>query len=549
MNTYIKDLLLLTILIGALFGACLGTYPLEVPDSARYAEIPREMVTSGDYITPHLNGIKYFEKPPLFYWMQAGAIKVFGPNNFAASFVNAFLGLCTCLLVYFVGRKLFNRRTGFLSSLILATSTIIFALTHITTLDMAFTFFLSAALSCFLLSTEETNKNYRDSYLWCMYALAALAVMTKGLIGLIFPLGIIFFYVLIFNEWRKLKTYRIITGLLIFLLITVPWHVLVQIRNPEFLHFYIVEQHFLRYFTTYAGRTQPFWFFPLVLILGFYPWIAFLPQAILNNIPRKLNNLSKYRTTLFLLLWPVVIYIFYSCSNSKLIPYLLPIFPPFAILVGKYLTDNWHTKPARSINISFNFIAIFNILTGIGIGIAAFFIDQQNLAFSNSTLFICASFLLLSGIATMVLYHRQGIASGCIALLITTSLALLSSNPIITVANNQSIMPLMKTLQPKLGPNDEVISFGAYHQDLPFYTKRIITVVNYSGELAFGIKHQDTSKWMLDTKGFWQHWNSNHKAFMIVDKNIYQNLLKVDPSKMFVLAEHQGDVLVTNRNN
>ena len=222
--TYVKDLLILLLLVGTLIFAKLGAYPLQSPDGARYAEIPREMVVSGDYVIPHLNGVEYLEKPPLFYWMQAGSIKLFGVNDFAACLPNALMALLCCFFVYLLARKFYGRLSGILSSLILATSFIFFTLTKIVTLDMALATFLTGALSCFLCGINESNKKYRNLYMWGMYFFSALATLTKGLIGFFFPCGIIFFWVLWFNKWRDLKEYCIFSGILLFLAITLPWH-------------------------------------------------------------------------------------------------------------------------------------------------------------------------------------------------------------------------------------------------------------------------------------------------------------------------------------
>ena len=136
MLSWIKDFILIILIIGALFGATLGKYPLAAPDGARYAEIPREMVVTGDYITPHLNGVKYFEKPPLFYWLQATSIKILGVNDLAVSIVNAIMALGCALWIYGTSRKLFGRKAAWLSSFIFTTSSLVFVLTRIITLDM-----------------------------------------------------------------------------------------------------------------------------------------------------------------------------------------------------------------------------------------------------------------------------------------------------------------------------------------------------------------------------------------------------------------------------
>lgn len=546
--SWLKDFLLLTLIIGVFFGATLGRYPLAAPDGARYAEIPREMVVTGDYLTPHLNYVKYFEKPPLFYWLQAVSIKIFGMSDLAVSIVNALMALGCCLLTYFTGRKLYGRLNGIIASLILATSSLVFALTRTITLDMTFTFFFAGGLCSFLLATQLPLGIKRSWYLWIMYIFVALAVMTKGLIGAVLPGIIILTQTIIFCEWRNLKTYRIISGLSIFLLITLPWHILVQIKNPEFLHFYFIEQHFLRYLTNYAGRSQKWWFLPIMLLGGLYPWAVFLPQTIMHNIPKRFNQWQQHKPTIFLLIWPLVIYIFYTFSNSQLIPYILPILPPIALLLSNYLVSYWQSKPYRSITLGFNALFVCNIVLGIGSIIAIFILNFHEQTITQQNLYITAICTISGGIISLIAYRRRGLPIGFTALIITTSILWLYLSPIIPIISKHSIKPLIITLQKQLTPEDEVICYGTYYQDLPFYLQRRITVANFAGELTFGMQHQNTTTWMIDTKNFLQRWHSNKRVYLITTIENYHNLQTTIANKKQIVAKYLDNVLVVNSN-
>ncbi|CAL7963758.1 4-amino-4-deoxy-L-arabinose transferase [Gammaproteobacteria bacterium] len=544
--TWLKDFLLLTLVIGTLFGATLGNYPIDAPDSARYAEIPREMVVTGDYITPHLNGIKYFEKPPLFYWLQAISIKACGANELAVSIVNALMALGCCLLIYFTGRKLYGRLSGMLASFIFATSSLVFALTRVVTLDMALTFFLTGSLCSFLLATQEPAGGKCSLYLWLMYIFAALAVMTKGLVGIVFPGIIILVWTIVFNQWRDIKTYRIVSGIFIFLLITLPWHILVQIKNPEFFHFYFFEQHFLRYLTDYAGRTQPWWFLPALFLGGLYPWVVFLPQAIMHHVPKQFSQWQQSKLIIFLLIWAVVIYVFYTFSSSQLIPYILPILPPIAVLLGNYLATYWQSNQHRPITMGFNALLFLNISLGIGAIAAIFMLNFDEQTITRQNLYIAAAGVIIGAIVSVLCYRRRGLFFGFTAMFLTISALWLYISPIITIINKHTIKPLIITLQQKLKPEDEVICYGAYYQDLPFYLKRLVTVANYDGELTFGMQHQDAKAWMIDTKTFWERWNSNKTVYLIVSANNYRSLQATTTTKMRIVDRHLDEVLVVN---
>lgn len=343
-KSWYYDILLLTLIISLLFGLFLGSFPLKTPDGARYAEIPREMLAMHQYITPHLNGIKYFDKPPLFYWMQCASIKLFGLSEWSMRFMNAFMGLLGCLFIYVAGRKIYDRKTGFLASLILATSGLYFFMSHLITLDIAFTTFFTAALLSFIIGTRSPPETTRKYWMWLMYIFAAMATMTKGLIGIVFPGMIIFVWVLLLNRWKELKTYKLISGTVIFLILVAPWHILIQIQHPEFFHYYFIEQHFARYLTQYSQHSQPIYFFPGLLILGFAPWIVFLFHSIKHSLPKTWNNRNSEDISIFFMLWALLIFVFYWCSKSQLIPYILPVFPPLAILTGRYFARYWKPK-------------------------------------------------------------------------------------------------------------------------------------------------------------------------------------------------------------
>ena len=379
-----------------------------------------------------------------------------------------------------------------------------------------------------------------------MYILAACAVMTKGLIGVVFLGTIIMAWTTIYGEWRNLKTYHLLSGGLIFLFITLPWHILVQIKNPEFFRFYFFEQHFLRYFTGYAGRAKPWWFLPVVTLIGLYPWTMFLPQAVIHNLPKHWQELKQSKSTIFLFLWIIIIYVFYTFSNSKLIPYILPIFPPLAMLLGNFFAAYWQSSKSRQIDLGFYTLLILNLILAIGAIVATLILDFNEHAITKQNLYIVAIIMAINIVVTAIAYRKQGIFSGFITLTIATAALWLYMSPTITIINRQSIKPLIITLQQKLTPENEVICYGAYYQELPFYLQRIVTVANFANELEFGMRHQDTSSWMISPKTFWERWQSNRVIYLIINEADYRNLLPNAPDKMRIIAKLWDTVLVVN---
>lgn len=558
---WLQDLLLLTLLIGILFGAFLGNRSLAVPDEARYSEIPREMLVTGDYVTPHLNYIKYFEKPPLFYWLQAGAIKIFGLQEWSLRLVTMVMGLLGCLITYSAARKLYDRRTGWIASLILATSILYFFMARFITVDMTLSTLLSASLFCFILGTRAPPGMQRNIFMWLMYGFSALATLTKGLIGIIFPGAIIFVWILIFNDWRPsanlfraknfyqaMKTYCLPSGLLLWLLITLPWHILVQSRNPEFFHFYIIEQHVARYFTHYANRDQPLWYLPGFLILGFFPWITFLPQVIHFNWPRSWRARSKYKIEIFLLLWAVIIYLIFQLSHSQLPPYLLPIFPPLAVLTAKYFSINWDQTNSKGIWAALITLGILLLLTVAIASVAIYFLDIIPNHLITHYLSISGILFLLTGIIAILSYRSDSFKATFVSLVMGMSLFLISLNLNNSLLEQKSIKPLIMTLKSQITSNDQVLSYHGYYQDLPFYLQRRIIFVAWSNkELEFGMQHQDMNRWFIDDKTLWKQWNDSTRLFLFMSHQDYNKLISGPHKPLHLIAQTARDVLLSNR--
>ena len=302
------------------------------------------MVASGNYLTPRLNGVKYFEKPVFFYWLEAFSIKLFGLNEFTLRLWPASFALFGCLAVAVSGARLFGRRTGLLSAAVLATSLLYYGLSRAIILDMPVSILLTLSLLSFLMGTHEAPGLKRRLYLWGFYAFAALAVLTKGLIGIFIPAMVIGAWIIVLGEWRMLKTLYLPSGLALFLLIAAPWHIMVGMVNPEFYQFYFIHEHFQRFLTKVHGRYQPFWYFIPIVLLGMFPWSAFLPQAIKHSIPSSWRERHEHRDALFLMLWAGLVFLFFSASSSKLVPYILPVFPPVALLIGRYLAAAWDSR-------------------------------------------------------------------------------------------------------------------------------------------------------------------------------------------------------------
>lgn len=536
------DIALIIFIVGLLYFILLGTRPLFVPDEGRYAEIAREMANSGNYITPYLNGIKYFEKPALFYWLAAIAIKIGGLNLWSLRFVNACLALLGCLATYFTAYQLYDRKTAQLSAFILATTMLYFVMGHMINLDLTVSVFLAISLFAFIIGfsrqrshTQISSLSHQFYFILAAFA-SALAVLTKGLIGIVFPSMIIFFWLLFTHEWRMLKTINYFALISIFLSVAAPWHMLVGHRNPEFYYFYFIEQHFLRYATDSIGHYQPIWFFIPALIFGLFPWIVFLPQSICKRFTSK--------TDLFLLIWAISIFVFFSFSRSKLIPYILPVFPPLTILIARYLNN----PSVLGMKIGVNLLLILTIL------ISAFliiFIRQTPLPDTKvASIYISiGSVILLFGTTSAyILTYIKKISSAIKVIILTSGLFLLITLAALPAIDTRTILPLAQTLQPILTPHDEVITFNQYYQDLPFYLNRQVRILNWRNELSFGMLHQQNAhEWLIDDQAFWTAWNSHQRVFVIIANEELSKLQKQFPAaSIYVLTKTINNTLISN---
>jgi 4-amino-4-deoxy-L-arabinose transferase-like glycosyltransferase len=544
-----RDLALLAVCIAVFFAVFLGNRPLSVPDEGRYVEIPREMVATGNYVTPRLNGVKYFEKPPLFYWFEAGLIKAFGLSEWSVRTAPALFALLGCLAVYYAGLRLFGRAAGIGAAVVLATSTLYYAMGRVITLDMPVTTLLSGALLAFLLGTREPEGAARRVFFLAFYALAALATLTKGLIGIVIPGMIIFWWMLLTTEWRTLRSMHVLSGSVLFLIIAVPWHILVDRANPEFLNFYFIHEHFQRYLTKVHGRYKPFWYFLPVLLVGLFPWSAFLFQAIRRSLPRSWAERKAHKEAIFLLLWAGLVFLFFSASDSKLVPYILPVLPPLALLIGPYLGEVWEngdSSGARGVRTGLVLLLVLSVLLIAGLALLPRFRPELDRTVFRPHLYGIIAVIALGTAATWTLLRRSGPRGALIGLTATTALFCIACSSALPHLDTRSIKGLALELRSRLGPGDEVASYLTYYQDLPVYLERRVTVVDWTGELDFGTKAEDVSGWMMDDDAFWKQWESGRRIYLVTDRKVADLLEQTTKRKYFLIAQDKNNVILSN---
>jgi len=547
---------LLLLLFCALFFAFdLGGRSITSPDEGRYIEIPREMVETGDYVLPRLNGILYFEKPPLFYWMEAVSIKLFGISEFSTRMVPALLALFGVFCAFYVARRFYGRTAGLIAGGVLATTLLYYVLARFIVLDMAVSVFMSAALFAFLLAVDETDEKRGLWWARAGHLAAALAILTKGLIGLALPGLIGLIWLAMTGRWSMLKRILCPSGIVIFLTVATPWHVLAAMRNDDFLWFYFVHEHFLRYTTSVHSRSQPVWFFIPVLFVGFLPWTGYIWHALKKLWPRRWANRADNPRELYLLLWVLVIFIFFSISDSKLITYILPVFPALAVLIGGILAPYIDERRADDLPAGRGVFIVVMLILAAAVP-AAFFVPAlrtqedigPELALVAPVIIPMAIIFALAAIAALLLPRRFGMRGTLSVIFVTAVLGWSGVSLVASRTDPNTVKPLTEMLKPHLTPQDQVVSFGTLFYDVPVYLERKVIVVDNHAEFDFGMTQEDTSAIVQYSDDFLLRWPGDERFFVFARTRALQDYLpRALPAPICILGSTERAVLFTNK--
>lgn len=379
------SLIVIFILWMAIFGPGLFHPSLFDDADASHAEAGREILQRNDWVTLHENGIRYLEKAPLPYWGMAASFRLFGVNEWSARLSLALSVLALLLLLYQFGRKYLTSEAGFWAAIVFATACGPYLFTRILIPDLAVGLLIGLSLYFFLDGWQQENPSLLSC--WGLAATVGLNVLTKGLIGLVFPGAIILLFLFLARDLRHLLKMRLVSSAIVFLAVAAPWHILAALRNPAqgqakgFLWFYFINEHFLRY----VGKRYPadFGTVPLVLFWGLLliwllPWSSFFPQA-LARVPLRLPRVAGIRRSseaviLLLFSWAAVILVFFSFSTRQEY-YVAPALPALALLLGVWLARESQAAPgaeaSRSGRISAAVLLIFGVLIAGVAGIIA----------------------------------------------------------------------------------------------------------------------------------------------------------------------------------
>ena len=495
---------------------------LFAPDEGRYADIAREMLQSGDWITPRLNGLKYFEKPPLQYWATAVAFSLFGADEWTARLWPALTGFLGMVFAAFAGARLAPRTRPFDIALMFAGCWAYFLGAQFLTLDMGLTFFLTAAMLAFLLSRAPGAAPAAErGWMLAAWTAMALAVLSKGLIGIVLPALALLAYIAIERDWSLLRRLRWGGGLALFSLITVPWFVLVQQRNPEFLRFFFVYEHFERYLLPDHHRPGPWWYFVPVLLLGLLPWTARLPGAIARGWTAPAAG--GLRVDRFLVIWAAVITVFFSASESKLPGYVLPAVPALLLLIARNAPGGVRDPSAAT-----------SLLAGAGLLALAALVPWLHApgaltampAAYSAWLLAAGSVLCAAALAALALRRRAdapAVAVVGMGSLLALQLALSGMHVLDADFSSERLIEQVAG-EDKIFPRDPPFySVATFDHSVPFYLGRPVTLVANKNELGPGIA-AEPAKYVSSIDEFVGRWSRDAEAFAIMSPSVYEKL-------------------------
>ena len=587
---------LLIVFLAIYFGS-LFSVPLLDDADATHAEAAREMLVHGDYVTLHVNGVRYLEKAPLPYWLVAFGYRIFGVNEFATHLPIALGVLLLGALGYLWGRRAFGHRAGTYAALFTFTAAGVYLFTRIM-IPEAILSVLIAASFYFFLSALEDSRAWR----WhAGYACVALAVLTKGLVALVFVAVPATGYLLITGEWRRWREFRLISGIALLFAIAAPWHILAGIRNPRFFWFYFVNEHFLRF----LGKRYPadynklpaslYWLLHLVWL---FPWSLYLP-VLIRNVRRELgfarlrlshpalfsrggeqisgHSFSSH-TRLLCWIWAGVVLLFFAFSTNQEY-YTFPAYFPLLLLLADAVAEQeqrtscwltWCTAALAVITTAASAALIAGLwqsqhlpyVADIGT-VLSHNMAEDTLSMSHALDLSAASFaalrlpailaafaLLLAPLVALVLRIRRKhyaatwtIAAGMAVLLIAAHLAF------IRFGTYLSSKTLAQDIAAQARPADRVMIYGdqAYGSSLLFYLRRPIELVNgRTTSMWFGSTYPDAPKIYLDDAGMLQAWNGPGRVFLFVPTYERSRVDRLLPQK-YVVAERSGKFVYSNQ--
>lgn len=540
----------------------LGTrgFPLSEPDEARYAEIAREMLVRGDWITPHLNFVKYFEKPPLVYWATALAYVGFGISEFTARLPVVVSGLATLVLTVGLAARMYGATTALLTLPILALGPLFAILAQALTLDMPLTACMTLAMVALWLGWSRQHAAATDAFgdgasglvaasaprAWyrVTYVATALAILVKGFVAAILVGGATLLFLVLHGGWRAVRPALDWRGMALALGVALPWFVLVSWRNPEFFRFFVIDQQVARYLWTHE-HDQPIWFFLPAIPAALAPWGVML---LFDPVPLRaaLAPRTWSVATRFLVIWAAVVVGFFSVSTSKLLTYILPALPPLAILVAR-ATDRAlaRGRTAGLSRLGWFFLVAGPIMSLCGVVLPRV-LGHWRTPLLAPYLFIGGPLLVATGwlVRRRVQRARPYAAAATLAVgwFVVLAVAITGRG----VANDYRSLGL--AARAAMGPDDRIAMYNHVVDGIPLYAQRRVIMVGSVGELRFGSRVDDGSAYFWpDDEALRREWAGPGRLFLVINRSELDAITPPLSPPPIVLAAKDKKVLVVNR--
>lgn len=533
--------------LAAWFGV-LGLRELLPADEGRYAQIAREMAASGDWVTVRYNGLKYFEKPPFHIWMSALAFDVFGVGPWQARLWVAVSGLIGIAAMALACARWWGWRVALNCALVMFAMPLWSLGAQFNSLDMSVSAALAVVLAAFMLA-QHPDASPASRLRWMLVAWAAMgiAVLTKGLIGIVLPGLVLGVYTLWRRDWALWTRVHLLAGLAVFALVTVPWFWLVSTRNPEFAHFFFIHEHFQRYTSTIHRRDNPWWYFVPLIVAGCLPWTG-LWWAMVDRVRQATGPgvaAAGIEVERLLAAWAVSIFLFFSASGSKLPGYILPVFPALAVLAALALERMseraWRTQLVVAVGVAIGFAALSPLVGRLGSPATppVHFVALSQWLLGASLLAAAAALLALAlaraarGQASRTAYS--------LGLLASTLVGAVGHDAVGRVSSGVTLVPAVSRLL-----TSEMPLYGVRRLDhtVPFYLQHRLTMVETPDELAFGVS-QEPERWLPTLARFVERWQHGPRALALMTPETFSEL-KGQGLVMEEIARDPRRVIVAN---
>jgi 4-amino-4-deoxy-L-arabinose transferase-like glycosyltransferase len=518
----------------------LGQWDLWNPDEPRYGQVAREMVERNDPILMHQDGQMYSDKPPLFFWLIAlSSFLLKGFSSFAVRAPSALFGTFTVLLTFFLGRRLYNWRTGFFSALILATTGEFAYLSTRANMDTTLTFFTTAALFCFIESSVSSAQSdqiswYRKLLPYGFYVSMAMATLTKGPVGFVLPFMVCLVYLVIQRNWKGLRNMKLLAGTLLFFGIVLAWYIPAVLAGGKVYLQETLFKHTVERFAKGWNHVHPIYYYFFNFPMNFLPWFLFLPAALVHGFSRE--RVGKRKESLFLFVWFATIFVFFSLSKGKRAIYLLPLYPAASVMVGAL----WHDfVNDRALSLRGGWISIpLYILSGtlfIG-GVAVPWVLSMKFPSYLGYGFPVMAFLILGGLGLFFLYRLNYRRAALWLIIGIVTVGFFYTQRVVFPLVNpyKSARYLSEEILARIQPGERLGIYGGSSAAFNFYTGIVPIVEMERGEDMF------------------QFLRSPGRVFCLIEARSFDAFQKMQgmPKVEEILRRSVGDgayVLVSNR--